>query len=332
MKEKRMLYLDYARGFSMLLVIYAHILITQTSPVRIWIYSFHMPIFFIITGILNYKRNKKFDIKKQFKSLMIPYFLFSFINTILLIPLDYLNHKNIINNIVYNFKNIFLLYGVKATWFLPCLLIALIIFNYLKKKNLKKENLVLILFLVFFIPYIKINVDDIATYKVICRSLIATVFLFSGYYIGQIVDKIEIKKIKLLLLLLGTVIFSFILGPVDLCYLQLSDPIMYYISALTGSMFVLLLFKYFDDKKIKLRLLEYIGKNSLTIFGTHMIIIYYVKKIVNYIFKSSNIISNQYIFSIIVFIVTLLIDVLIVYIYNIIRKKFVGGCICRKKK
>lgn len=63
---KRIEYLDYAKGIGIILVVLGHILIK--GNIKIYIYSFHMPLFFIISGylfnyinIINFKEviNKK---------------------------------------------------------------------------------------------------------------------------------------------------------------------------------------------------------------------------------------------------------------------------------
>ena len=48
---KRLNYLDFVKGFAILLVVLGHIY-DISNPIKIWLYSFHMPLFFIISGIL----------------------------------------------------------------------------------------------------------------------------------------------------------------------------------------------------------------------------------------------------------------------------------------
>lgn len=324
MNKSRIKYLDYARVFSIILVMYAHFFTVKDSPLRMWIYSFHVPIFFIITGILIYKKNSKFDIKKQFKNLIVPYFVLSTINVVALSILDFINNKDWFTNALVNFKNIFLFLGVKATWFLPCLFIGMVVFYYIKERFKKKESLLFVLILILLIPYLKIDMGNIATYRVICRSLIASVFIFSGYFIGQTIDKIKINKRKILILFLASIVCTYILGYADLCYLELSDPFIYFSSAIVGSMLIILLFKYLDEKNIKLRLLEFIGKDSLIFFGTHMVLGYFVKKFISDIAKIDYLISNLYLRGLIILIVVLIIEILGIFIFNILKKKVVG--------
>ena len=57
--SKRLNYLDYAKGIGILLVVLGHIYNNNT---KLWIYSFHMPLFFIISGYL-LEYNKTYDKK-----------------------------------------------------------------------------------------------------------------------------------------------------------------------------------------------------------------------------------------------------------------------------
>lgn len=54
MKE-RIEYIDIAKGIGILLVIAGH-LFAYRGPISRWIFSFHMPLFFILSGIC-YKMN-----------------------------------------------------------------------------------------------------------------------------------------------------------------------------------------------------------------------------------------------------------------------------------
>ena len=47
----RLRYIDLTKGFAIILMLWGHTM-TLVNSIHIWIYSFHMPIFFIICGIL----------------------------------------------------------------------------------------------------------------------------------------------------------------------------------------------------------------------------------------------------------------------------------------
>ena len=49
--QNRILYLDYARSIVLFLVVFAH-LYTHDSSVKLYVYAFHMPFFFLVSGIV----------------------------------------------------------------------------------------------------------------------------------------------------------------------------------------------------------------------------------------------------------------------------------------
>ena len=57
---KRLEYLDVTKGFSILLIVLGHIY-TKENVINAYMYSFHVPIFFIISGMLLKYKNKDTD-------------------------------------------------------------------------------------------------------------------------------------------------------------------------------------------------------------------------------------------------------------------------------
>ena len=78
--KSRLGWLDVGKGIGMVLVIFAHDHIPKT--LKTFIYTFHMPLFFFLSGFLfspaKYRSSSSFFISKC-KSLIIPYFSFSII-------------------------------------------------------------------------------------------------------------------------------------------------------------------------------------------------------------------------------------------------------------
>ena len=133
---KRINYLDCVKGLGIMLVILAHIyaydIETKRSLIVIWSYSFHMPLFFIVTGMLirfkDYTDIRKFIISR-IKCIMIPYFIFGFFNT--MINFYFSNFE--LESLFENLYDLFILKGVDM-WFLQTLFIAEITFVVLKEK------------------------------------------------------------------------------------------------------------------------------------------------------------------------------------------------------
>lgn len=80
--KERLPYLDYARVFVAFLVIFGHSLLKNEELVRPHIYAFHMPFFFLVSGMLH-KDMGCIAWKKYLKTLIVPFLFFNLIFFIL---------------------------------------------------------------------------------------------------------------------------------------------------------------------------------------------------------------------------------------------------------
>ena len=75
---KRNYAIDVARGISIFFVVLGHLVVGGTKTFN-WIFSFHMPIFFLLSGMcFNFEKYNSFIdfLKEKFKKRIIPYFAF----------------------------------------------------------------------------------------------------------------------------------------------------------------------------------------------------------------------------------------------------------------
>lgn len=92
---KRKSFIDIAKGIGIILVVLGH-LDTGGQISREIIYSFHMPLFFILSGAFA-KTNTDFKayLTKSFKTLYIPYLIFVAVDTVLFSALAVLRHSGL---------------------------------------------------------------------------------------------------------------------------------------------------------------------------------------------------------------------------------------------
>ena len=107
------------------------------------------------------------------------------------------------------------------------------------------------------------------------RLFIGVIFFASGNYLSEYIKNKKIKYSEIVFLLSINVIACFINGRIELLELRLNNIILYFISSITGTMFIIYMSKKISDNKI----LEYIGRNSLVIMCAHQIIIELISKI-----------------------------------------------------
>ena len=83
-RNNRIFWTDAARGIAILLVVLGHCIGNLTDPVNKVILSFHMPLFFFISGLCAKYENGRFTdyLKKKVKTLLIPQMTLGTINCV----------------------------------------------------------------------------------------------------------------------------------------------------------------------------------------------------------------------------------------------------------
>lgn len=289
MNNKRLTYLDLAKGIGIILVVLGH-LEYISEDIRGFIYAFHMPLFFVISGILMALKNEtdydyKILFKKKALALLVPYMWFS----LLYIPIDIMNvfiHHIDMNTFLFNIISSIIFSGVGVLWFLPALFIAeagaFIIFKTLKRSYIIIPvtcimSVLLYLLANHFVPMIEPDIKNIFFYiingliRVLIRGLVATIFIIAGFYSYKwaLCKKESFSIIQLIagILFIAITFFLFsINGCVDLHYLILNNIVIYFPLAIIASVGVVLISK----NMCSIKLIEFYGKNSLTIMATHI--------------------------------------------------------------
>ncbi|WP_342042977.1 acyltransferase family protein [Bacillus sp. OTU2372] len=313
--RNRIEYLDIAKGIAILLVVLGHT--CQISTIGIWIYSFHLPLFFFISGCILSLKDSNIDMKKsiknRLKSLLLPYLGFSLIIFCLWFINTYLTGK-ITSNIVSNeIIAIITFKGIDALWFLPCLFFVEILFVISMKYIKKKEVILLMLVILSTLPFVNLGISHNEFYIQFMRILIGFVFLEVGYLSFK---NIQSNKFNIIFFI-GLIIINVILGrynkQVDLYSLNLNNYFLYYGSAFSGILAILLMCK----EMVNVKTISFLGKNSLIIMAIHIQIIIIVSKLISVTTKHDNVyIANNLYFSLLVFFLTVLILVPLIKIIN----------------
>lgn len=137
--RKRCEYIDILKGIGIFCVVFGHT--TQNELILNFIYAFHMPLFFIISGM--FLHNKPLFIRKQAKSLLIPYLSFGIL-TYLYWWLVESRFRELPTGETFlsQFINLFFPTSMQhcnvVLWFLPCLFIACVAGNYFNNKVTSK--------------------------------------------------------------------------------------------------------------------------------------------------------------------------------------------------
>lgn len=133
--KTRLDYLDIAKGIGILTVVWAHILLTGISH-RV-IYAFHMPLFFLISGMLfKYEKFSGFGnfIMRRARRLLVPFVVYSVVTWIIWACFRFVRHDSVVSywdpllqTIIAKGSGAYMVHN-SALWFIPCLFATEIVF------------------------------------------------------------------------------------------------------------------------------------------------------------------------------------------------------------
>lgn len=279
MKE-RIDYYDRAKGLLILLVVIRHIMIYATPEYNIipyilassFINSFHMPAFFVISGMLldNEQwrtRNWREFVARRIKTLIVPYIFFELCGC--LYRSCVLQQYRIVDGI---YRMITLRYNVGADWFLIAMFVAqATYFCYIKHPN--KIIWGIIASLSFF-SYEVLLVGDGWEWRTLCNAIWGFGFIFLGNTFKKFLLYIPGQKSKFYMAIGGAFCLTAVCAA--LCFKFGGDyieknPLLLMVCGISGAYFVLAI-----SQMVHFKCLSWVGKNSLVIMGTHQLVLYTV--------------------------------------------------------
>ncbi len=135
----RLNYLDIAKGIGIILVILGHIEYIGNA-LKLFIVAFHMPLFFVMSGMLLWLRREaerpvKELVMKKLRRIMLPYVYFSVLDILIYIVYYLLTGRDGgWNAVLLDVLQTFTLYGFSVMWFLPALFMAEMLFLLILKR------------------------------------------------------------------------------------------------------------------------------------------------------------------------------------------------------
>ena len=269
---KRIVWVDYAKILGLITVILAHLYTIkgtgEDNVVRTYIYGFHMPFFFFISGCLFKERadGLKDSVKRNIKSLLIPYFILNLFFAILYGIAEGGIMSKIINIPVHWLKgegNV-----CKASWFVICLFNIKMIFDVLYYKRWLYSGMVIIFILSVVIVYSGFHHNWL-----FCLSTIfGLVFYFLGMKGLELLRKIHVPLLAFIFVSIACFFISYYLtqfnGKVSMYGADTGNswPV-FYLNSLVGSMgivFLGMMFKKENPYIVKL------SNSSLGVVLLHM--------------------------------------------------------------
>lgn len=163
-KTEREVWLDIAKGILIILVVMGHSIAGPfydlNNPID-YVYLFHMPAFFMISGYLHKSNNIPItaQIYKKIKRLLLPYFIYLIIINVPQIFISLMKTKSLkatlssLGKLLYGGQYLNSTSGV--LWFLTCLLFIEIIFILLDKYVIKSQIKIFIICLFYIVAHLQ---------------------------------------------------------------------------------------------------------------------------------------------------------------------------------
>lgn len=293
MPRKRLTYLDMAKGIGIFLVILGHIEYIREDTLK-WISSFHMPLFFVIGGILAYEKREEgrplfSALAARARGTLVPYAAF----TIMLLTMNTLEHfldPGALSGaqLARQYVDAATGYGIHILWFLPAYFTAGAIFLLFERglRPVSRNLVVLLLAVGAYGVTVIFRLDQYAVTDLsligfagmdllitLLRGILAMPFLLMGWYLGAFYGRLPRKAFPVLaLLLIPGGILALHLSVFDLHYLYV-EP-WHYLAAFLSCAGLTALMRALPA----IRPLAWLGRNSLVIMCTHatFFVVYYV--------------------------------------------------------
>lgn len=279
--DARKKWIDIMKAFLIIFVVIGH---TYCEKVNQFIFWFHMPVFFIISGYLlsaksfTVKNEKEYFLKK-IKRYLIPYFMFYFLNCCIQLKFSI---KGIIK-LLYGGQNLSGVY-----WFPICMLVSIIIFIIINTKINNKRIKISIVVILYLLAIIESNIVQrmsISHFLVpfcIDVSFLSITYISIGFFGRNIINKLHERAIRMQIISISALLIVILL-----IILQISNIINFKLDMkyekYTNILFVIIIpilfftilsniSKYVEKIPILNTMFEYIGKCSMTIMYLHLTI------------------------------------------------------------
>lgn len=324
----------------MVLVICGHLDVPPQIS-RAVIYSFHMPLFFILSGLFsrNYSSFKE-CFSKSFKTLYVPFLSVVLFDTIIMMTsgiiegtgIPYLEIKN----------NLFVLFGFcfdlinRPVWFLFALFVIRNIYYFCRKKTYLKVACIVFSLVIVSVLYkreIPLNIIYIMAFAEIGFFALGDIFRDFIFGIPKIVKNNTRISAFLLLLSIPILVYSaYINGCIDVTDYICGNPILFYFNGIFGSLVFFIFCAFINllkDSRLSFVVnpIEVFGRNTIFVLVSHY---YLCRKIYKAIYNIMGLEDYLYLplNEVFLLIITLLFMIPVIYIL----KKYFYFIFGRKKK
>lgn len=311
----RILYLDYAKGIAIILMLFGHAYASE-GIIKTWIFAFHMPVFFLICGYLVHLKNPNgisFSsvtnyLKNRYDNLLKPYLFFGAILTSYFCLLSFLSEREW--NIM-ALRKFITFQGVESMWFLPVYFYAELLFL-LCLRYLKLRVLSILIIVIFTLFCCCESTFTVGYFKQIRLVLAGLVFIYAGYMYAKLKLCKRLGYILMIFLLITFSVGSQVNGFASM--FDMGSSMLYFINALGLSLVLLTFCRYLEQHSFHFqKLLLYFGVNSIIVLCTNNLLIEVIR-LLDY--KTLGIFSSNFIPSFFFFLIIFTLEIPIIKIFE----------------
>ena len=286
-RKNRIAWIDNAKGIGILCVLFGHLALNEGNNLHLftWIYSFHMPLFFFLSGLTYRPKSTKETIRSKIKSLGIPYLLFSILTIIKHAIISIMDASFDYSQILKESLGIIIAHRgspyYTTLWFVTCLFCVIMIMQFIELAHSRRGYLggvtVLVIFFLgilynhYFNRFLPWSIDI---------AFISVIYFYSGFVIQKILNMQNNYSLTIICIsIIISVIFCYInylvTGmSVDMYSGRYGNYFFFYVSAMAGILVIIEVSKVFGTS---VKLLASIGKNSLYYYGAHLLVLEWVR-------------------------------------------------------
>lgn len=332
---------DYSKGIGILFIMFAHCIqyFTPMHEVNEWVCSFHVPVFFVISGCLCYKHFEKqlvFKdvVKKKFRTLLVPYIIFSLFNSALKLGVLVITHSLTNEKLNEELEDL-LITGNGTVWFLVTLFFVDLVSFVCKKIQLNNYMYVILSVFCIIITY------PIKTENPFLIVLLRVVSAFGYYSLGYLfqlaVDNGILKNVKMAYICITSLLINiifFIIFDSDFSFFEgdFDNAFGSIVCSIFGAIAIISISNILEKTKSRNlihldEILDYFGKNSLTVMLVHpTILLIFTYTLDDYISKLNGI--TGVVMSLMLYTIIVLLEVPFVWLIN----KYFGWMIGKQKE
>lgn len=264
--NQRIEFIDVARGIAMLIVIFGHCYITEQVLLNKFILSFHMALFFMVSGMfIRPLERKKMLIGggKKARAILIPQIIVVLLASIRPLSRHFIQGEKI---------NYFFQFSFFSAWFLPVLFFcvaAFLIVGCLINLDKTRNKLICLIVALLIVPF-SIDANKYG-FTGLLHCLLIFPVAFTFYMLGNILKEHILRLehfhnnwtgiLAIVSICLCTLI-AYLNSPVDFYSNNYGNLVLFYTGALLGCFSLLYFASFLTTSKFCI----YVGKNSIAFY------------------------------------------------------------------